>query len=476
MSFLGSTRGAVLAAGRTLLCRHGLRQKHTAAPHTPTPATALGNSGATKDKAQPLIAQIGPRKAQRNPSNQELYARLQASASKHQAQQAWYWYQRLYNRSRRETPVASKWPPPAVTARKHQQSVSLLDIHGAMLGAISLRGMTKYTEPQLQEMTSMAQQVLKNASMDGRKISASELTRLLDFFATARRGGEAADYLWQYATLGGVVRDTASYNAYVNAKICAGQYERALEVIREMPSDGVQPNTYTYGCLLRLYGLTGDLEAARRTLEEIRTNSTVGSNSSSRKTRAKSGGMPDYLQGPSRMKGVCGLNIHVYTEMLNVLGMNGLLDEMRALFLELTGLPQATPLKEITPTMARKARETGGLWPTRKTFHTLIGWHARYWDLDGAIRYLDVMADAYGVRPDGRVLSLVVTRENAQRNLDVCSELVLHMHRRWQVAVPRAVAVELEHAAEEDRKMQEMIRIAEEQPSRLFPPPEPHQP
>ncbi|KAJ2793092.1 hypothetical protein H4R20_006646 [Coemansia guatemalensis] len=306
---------------------------------------------------------------------------------------------------------------------------------------------------------------------DGHVINSKQVNQLLKFFATAQNG-EGANHVWQYATLSGVALDITNYNSYINAAIATDQLGRAAEIVQEIRQRGLQPNTYTRASIIRLYGRLGDLTAARqafgaacRHAEVPAGIAAVGICETEDAWAAQA-----YWKNATEDMRVSGVNIHVCNEMLNVLGLNGLVDEMRNMAGHLLGMPNATTAAEISAALAsgETPHTHRGLRPNIQTFHILVRWHAAYWDLDAAMEYARVMRN-YGIDPVSKTLKLIVTAETAKRDVRKCSEISVAMRRELDVLVPGSVVRILERASEETRKMEEMVRQAELQRSTLFP-------
>ncbi|KAJ1648038.1 hypothetical protein J3B02_003938 [Coemansia erecta] len=391
--------------------------------------------------------------------NDKMVGLLSASAHKHDIQAAWYWYQRLLRRLRQEKTQSSfrVTTDTRVLSRQQDRSISAHNIHGSILTCLNTHGLFCYGPKQLTALSDMVKQVLENLFSSGGKLTGKELVEILNIFAAAKQQ-EMVDRIWQYVALSRMPLDTASYNAYAGANILAKQYDRAFEVIREISAVGLQPNTYTKVLMIRLYGLTGDLNAARRVFDFVH-QSVAGHASYSR--------LPDYISEANEL-GHCGPNVSVYTEMISVLGMNGLMDEMRELFLKLSGLPIDLPLNQITADIVADARRLDyqRMRPTIDTFHQLIRWHAQYWDIDTATRYIHLMP-VFGIDPVPKSFKLIVTPENAARNLDKCVELAAGM-REMGLEVPGSITRILGKARDKIEEMDEMVRVSMGQRSLVF--------
>ncbi|KAJ2814298.1 hypothetical protein GGI24_006431, partial [Coemansia furcata] len=170
------------------------------------------------------------------------------------------------------------------------------------------------------------------------------------------------------------------------AKIFTKEYERAFKVVEEITEAGLRPNVLTQSYLIRLYGQSGDLAAARRVFDGV------------------SGGG----------------SVLAYNEMLDVLGMNGLVEEMRQLFLQMTGLSAFTSdLSELTADACQRAVSMA--IPNRETFHALIKWHSQYWDVDMATKYVRAMSEAFGIQPVAKTFKLIITHQTATREFQKCA-------------------------------------------------------
>ncbi|KAJ2487052.1 hypothetical protein IWW47_005462, partial [Coemansia sp. RSA 2052] len=287
-----------------------------------------------------------------------------------------------------------------------------------------------YTQRDIDRAGERAQHVVQNMGSGGIELTSEDVEHLLHCFV---HKAEAIDQIWQYATLSGVVRDIGCFNCYLNAKMWGKQYERAFAVVEEIVQAGLEPNEYTRTCLIRLYGLTGDLAAARRVFD----GEVSGKSSSS----------------PS---------VHVYNAMLDVLGMNGLVEEMRHLFLQMTGLV-GRDLSELA-----RGHGSGGVNPNRGTFHALIKWHATYWDVDTATKYVRVMSEVFGVRPVAKTFKLIITRKTAVREFQKCAATAVLMSEGHGVEPPGFVVRTLERASKQLADMEQKVKESEAQRSSVF--------
>ncbi|KAJ1878197.1 hypothetical protein H4R99_004919 [Coemansia sp. RSA 1722] len=390
--------------------------------------------------------------------NDKMVGLLGSSAHKHDIQAAWYWYQRLLRRLRQEKKQTHATSP-RVLSRQQDRSVGAHNIYSPILSALSIHTNPLYGEQQLNAIADMVHRVVETLFGNNGRLTGNELVAVINVFAAAGKQ-EMVDQIWQWAALSRMPRDTACYNAYAGAKIRAEQYDRAFDVIREISTVGLQPNTFTRVLLIKLYGLTGDLNAARRVFEFAQES--VSGHAIHRR-------LPDYVTETSSSDlGHCGPSVALYNEMINVFGMNGLMDEMRELFLKLAGLPPSISLDQITQKDVLDARKLDyrRIRPDQDTFHALIRWHARYWDVDMAERYLRLMP-LFKVEKIAKSFLLIVTPDNAQRNLQKCVELVAEMRDEGMEVSASTVGI-LQRASEKIAEMEEMVRISMGQKSTVF--------
>ncbi|KAJ2890316.1 hypothetical protein IWW38_004200 [Coemansia aciculifera] len=314
----------------------------------------------------------------------------------------------------------------------------LPSLHSKMLQMLEPKFMHGYTSRDMGRVGERARQVVKAMGQqggEGMELTSGDIEVLLRCF---KHDMEAVDQIWQFAVLSGVVREVACFDCFLNIKMFGRQYERAFKVVEEMKEAGLRPTEYTQTCLVRLYGLTGDLVAARRVFHELSDNSS----------------------SPS---------IYAYNAMLDVLGMNGLVEEMRHMFLQAVGLGDfiGRDLSELEPPPT-DAKRGLALSPNRETFHVLIKWHAVYWDVDRATQYVRVMNDVFGVRPVARTLKVLVTEKTAVREFQKCAEAAVMMSERYGVVPPGFVVRTLEAAKEKLAAMEKKVQEAEAQRSSIF--------
>ncbi|KAJ1934946.1 hypothetical protein EC988_008645, partial [Linderina pennispora] len=276
-----------------------------------------------------------------------------------------------------------------------------------ILSVLNLKHVVSYTPYHASRMTERIKKVLKTVAESGGALTSRDLNALLGYFASIKNS-EAADHIWQYAALSGMPRDITNYNSYVNAKLVVGELDRALETIREIRRAGLQPNSYTQASLIRLYGLLGDLEAAKRVFGFAcsSTKLAVWAEKFMQFVKKHIGYWQDSLEDAN----LSGPTVHIYNEMLDVLGMNGMVEEMRALFEEMV--------------VEREIK------PTRKSFEVMIKWHAKYWDMDSAEKYLEMMPGCK-VQPTPATFKLLITPETATRDLNRCGKLAMEMTTKY---------------------------------------------
>ncbi|KAJ2082700.1 mannosyl-oligosaccharide 1,3-1,6-alpha-mannosidase activity protein [Coemansia sp. RSA 988] len=408
----------------------------------------------------------------------EIFSQLQRSIHEGRMQQAWDHYRDLLKRRRQEQRSQTQQQSvvsdrQTVLTREFAESAQahIHEAHGQILSTLDLKHMHAYSQQHIEKLAKRVRLFLREMVEDGHAINSKQLNQLLKFFATAKNG-EGANHVWQYATLSGVALDITNYNSYINATITTGQLNRAAEIAQEFRQRGLQPNTYTQASIIRLYGQLGDLTAARqafgaacRCAEVPAGIAAVGIFETDNSWAAQT-----YWKNATNDMRVSGVNIHVCNEMLNVLGLNGLVDEMRQMAGHLLGMPNAATAAEINTALAsgETPRTHRGLRPNIETFHILVKWHAAYWDLDAAMEYARVMRK-YGINPVSKTLKLVVTAMTAKRDVRKCADIAVMMSRDLNLLVPRSVVRILEHASKETKKMEEMVRQAELQRSTLFP-------
>ncbi|PIA13264.1 hypothetical protein COEREDRAFT_94674 [Coemansia reversa NRRL 1564] len=405
----------------------------------------------------------------------EIFHQLQRSIQAGSMQQAWGYYSDLLKRRRQEQRLRKESTisdRQAVLTREFAASAQahIHEAHGRILSTLDLKHMHAYNQEHIEKLAKRVRIFLREMAGDGHVINSKQVNQLLGFFATARNG-EGANHVWQYATLSGVALDITNYNSYINAAITTGQLDRAVEIIQESRQRGLQPNTYTRASIIRLYGRLGDLTAARQAFgtacrcAEVPAGIAAVGICETEDTWATQA----YWKNATDDKRVSGVNIHVCNEMLNVLGLNGLVDEMRQMAGHLLGMPNTTTAADINTELAsgKTPHTHRGLRPNIKTFHILVKWHAAYWDLDSAMEYVRVM-QKYGIKPVSKTLKLIVTPDTANRDVRKCAEIAVAMRQELDVLISRSVVRILEHASKKTKKMEEMVRQAEMQRSTLF--------
>ncbi|KAJ2190174.1 hypothetical protein EV181_001188 [Coemansia sp. RSA 532] len=390
----------------------------------------------------------------KGPTGRDLFNRMNSCIRDNDPSGAWLNYQQLLHMRTTEQPHSLNRSLFAQTPRPRDLPLSarpyIHDAHSRILRVLHINSIHGYSRPHLDQLAQWAAQYVREAAADSHVLAASDVNTLLHVFAV-QRNGTAADHVWQYATLTGVVADVTNYNAYINACLRAGNYGRAFEVVREMRERGVQPSTWTQAYLIRLYGETGDLESARREFARACRNSpwTGVAETSSIGTK--------YWQEKTDDHGVYGLGIGTFNEMLGVLGRNGLMSEMRDLFMRFTGLSVEATDGELQA----RAQHTG-LRPNAHTFHELIHWHATYWDMDTAVNIVRLMSKC-GVRPVPKTLKLIVTPQTAERDVETCAQIAILLREEYGVQVSQSVVRIIETAREKAEEMEEQIKSAESQ-------------
>ncbi|KAJ2500357.1 hypothetical protein GGH96_002773 [Coemansia sp. RSA 1972] len=392
--------------------------------------------------------------ATKGPTGRDLFERMNSCIRDNDPPGAWHNYQQLLHMRSFEQPLTNR-SLFAQTPRPRDLPLSahpyIHDAHSRILRVLHINTIHGYSRAQLDQLAQWASQYVREAAADSHVLSASDVNTLLHVFAV-QRNGTAADHVWQYATLTGVVANVTNYNAYINACLRAHNYGRAFEVVREMRERGVQPSTWTQAYLIRLYGETGDLESARREFARACRNSPwTGVNAGTNTVGTK------YWQEKTDDRSVFGLGIGTFNEMLGVLGRNGLMSEMRDLFVRFTGIP----IEAINDELKGKIRHTG-LRPNAHTFHELIYWHATYWDMDTAVNIVRLMSKC-GVQPVPKTLKLMVTPQTAERDVETCAQIAILLREEYGVHVSQSVVRIIETAREKAEEMEEQIKSAEAQ-------------
>ncbi|KAJ1835572.1 hypothetical protein LPJ63_000982 [Coemansia sp. RSA 2711] len=402
--------------------------------------------------------------ARPNATGQQLFGNMERCMRQQDVVGAWGWYKQLTERRSCEQPHHHDSLLFTQSGRSQRDLVSarayVCEAHSRIASMLSVKHIHGYSAAHLEQLTRWARLFLRESASDGWILSSKQLCGLLNLFAVLRNG-DAADQIWQHATLSGAALDITNYNSYINACIRASNFDRAFEIVREVRQRGVVPNTMTQALLVRLYGVTGDLESARREFANA-----------CRVTRTPSlFGMPGcdplrtrYWQATAGDQRINGANIYVCNEMLVVLGRNGLMDEMRQLLVRILGLDHSTSLLDTGDHDLRQAMRKRGLRPSLNTFHALIEWHAVYWDMDRAVDYVHLMRRC-GVAPTPKTLRLLVTPVTAERDFQRCAEITVMMHERYRVQIPQSTMRIIEKAKTRAQEMEEQIRAAEAQPS-----------
>ncbi|KAJ2742141.1 hypothetical protein GGI20_004692 [Coemansia sp. BCRC 34301] len=373
-----------------------------------------------------------PTKKRRGARNIKLLAGLDKGLRTKDIGKTWYLYNRLLQRDVHadDSVFGNKQPVMARrlvnTAHTHLQMV-----HSKILEALQPKYTHGYSQGDIDRVGERARLVVEKMGQSGVELTSEDVEHLINCFV---RNSEVVDQIWQFATLSGVVRDIGSFNSYLNAKMECRQYEHAFGVMEEIQQAGLQPSEYTYTRLIRLYGLTGDLAVARRTFDDMVLSSKC--------------------------------SVYVYNAMLDVLGMNGLVEEMRQMFLRMTGLSEfgSRDLSELTA----QSKGMGLVEPNRATFHVLIKWHARYWDMDTATKYVRVMKQVFGVQPVAKTFKLMITTKTAVREFQKCAEVGVMMKEVYGIVPPEYIVRTLEQAERQLADMESKIKESETQKSSLF--------
>ncbi|KAJ2772677.1 hypothetical protein IWQ57_001665 [Coemansia nantahalensis] len=412
------------------------------------------------------------------PGGKEILNKLSHSIRCRNVDSAWKHYRQLVAGSRREKYKAGSTSAvdPAghafagvVSSQQRAASARecVREAHQRILEMLNVRHLGSYTAAQLEQLAKGVELFLREAAADSHALSSKQLVGLFNFFAAARSSA-AVDSIWQYATLSGVPLDIACHNAYINALAFTGQTARALDAAGTLKTRGLQPTAYTYACLIGLYGQAGDLEAAVRHFRAACLSSGVPAGVGAEARQAGAVQPQPYWHDAISDTRLCGANIHVCNAMLDVYGANGMVQEMRQLFLRLLGLDGYTGgISTISREAARDAVRARGIQPVAQTFHTMIKWHAAYWDLAAAVEYTHLMSRC-GVPPTSRTLKLLVTKDTVQRDVAACANVAVLMGAEYNVEVPSNVVRLIETAAQKRAEMDEMVRQSETQHSSIL--------
>ncbi|KAJ2547380.1 hypothetical protein EV175_005245 [Coemansia sp. RSA 1933] len=402
----------------------------------------------------------------REACNAEVMGRFMNSVRDHRISDAWKWYRVLAERSHGEGSEEEKGviPGQAVARRvANGMSVRMMTVYGNMLQALSIKDQFGYNREDLRQMVAMACEVLDSMAQMGGTLSSAQLNWTMRLFAAAG-DVKAAQAVWQHATLGGLARDVTNYNAFMACMVSANELDQAFALLREMAASGIQPNMMTQNMSIMLHGLAGDLQSARDVFSFVCSFPGPLANVHRRFTDASK---HQYWHDSVEDLCLCGPRTATYNAMLDVLGMNGLVDEMHELLVRMchidtsNGVPSAA---DITRMLQNGTFELPHrpLAPDRKTFHVLIKWRAQYWDLDTAEQYVRLMA-ACGIKPVPKTFKLMITPKTAEQQVDRCLELVELMAEEYNLEQPMSIIRMLDRATRSRDEMKEMIRISEEE-------------
>ncbi|KAJ1801586.1 hypothetical protein LPJ59_000151 [Coemansia sp. RSA 2399] len=431
--------GRLVFRGKSVLSRVGVCQTKRGARHISKSATP------TYEEA----------------SNMRALVELDKSMRAHNIGESWRWYQELAGRNERETPVNKPLIASAVVPRRMAGSagIQMMRAHTCMLQALNLRKQFGYDKEDLYKLGAMTSAVLSNVTREGVTLSSAHVNRILRLF-TVSGNVQAACQIWQYAALSGVARDVTNYNSMISCLISAKEYDYAFTLVNEMAPSGIQPNSTTHNLRIKLHGLVGDLQAARDLFAY-----TCGSPGP--KPTRKSDKKTEYWADAVEDFWLCGATTVTYNIMLDVLGMNGLVDEMHELLVRMCGLDASGEIPT-TETLTRMVREGAVELPRKplalsiETFHVLIKWHAKYWDLEAVEQYLLLMV-ACGFKPVPKTFKQIITHETVGRDLRKCSELALRMVTEYGLKPSAFLVRMLERATEENNAMKEKIKMSEKQ-------------
>ncbi|KAJ2162817.1 hypothetical protein GGF46_000381 [Coemansia sp. RSA 552] len=396
-----------------------------------------------------------------NRNGAKLYNLLRKFVQANNIEGSWGAYQLLLKKSRAEREVEPAsglgLSRNAVPRRKALTAeMQVREANELMPRVLGLKAMHGYTAAQIDTMARRARLLLGEIARSGQVLPSRTLNEVLGLFATARNG-EAADRVWQYAVLSTAPLDVTNYNSYINAMIRAENLTRAFEISNEMRQRGIQPNGFTRVLRIRLCGLAGDLPAARREFGEACRYSRIPVDP----------GIPvpmpaqEYWHDAHDDLRLGGGGVHACNAMLEVLGMNGLMDELRLVFAQMLGLQTHDEVDSAASPGQAAVR------PTMETFHVMIKWHAKYWDLDGAMRHVRLMP-RFHLRPEPKTVKLLITPETAHRNVRACADIAVELASEFHIVLPASTLRILNAASKAAQKMDDMVRASEDQPTMPF--------
>ncbi|KAI9476656.1 hypothetical protein BX667DRAFT_506820 [Coemansia mojavensis] len=400
-------------------------------------------------------------------SGMQIFAAMKQEIEQNNTTKAWSFYQRLLALRNQELKSTQQQPSQSGISSAYASSAlaSINNAHMEISKILTLKNYHGYNSSLVKHIRERLLVFLNESTKDGFILTTKQIKTMFRFFA-ATKDGIAADQVWQHLTLSGMVLDINHYHVYIHACIQAGNYDRAFAMIREIRERGIASNSYTQGLLIRLYGMTGDLQTAKEEFARACSNSPFPAISASSRDAFK----PDvpYWRDAIRDARLCHVNIHLCNEMLDVLGRNGLMDEMKRLFLCVLGLDKATnSIDEISKQEMLQGVGLRGIKPNIQTFHLMIKWHAMYWDMEGAVSYVHLMS-RYGINPVPKTLKLLIHRTTASRDYKQCAEIAMMVHDKYETMIPNSVIRNIETHQAKAMNMEKQIREAESQQTSIF--------
>ncbi|KAJ2843046.1 hypothetical protein IWW36_005688, partial [Coemansia brasiliensis] len=401
------------------------------------------------------------------PSGMQLFAAMKQEIGRNNATSAWKYYQRLLTLRNQELENNQQQPSHPGISRTYASSAlaCINNAHLEISKILTLKNHHGYTPALIKHIRERLLIFLNESTKDGFILTTKQIKMVFRFFA-ATEDGIAADQVWQHLTLSGVALDINHYHAYIHACIQARNYDRAFAMVREIRERGMASNSYTQGLLIRLYGMTGDLETAKDEFAKACRHSRFPAVSASNRDTSKVD-VP-YWRAAIKDARLCHVNIHLCNEMLDVLGRNGLMDEMRQLFLCILGLDKTEiSIDEISSQDMLQGIGLRGIKPTIQTFHLMMKWHAMYWDMEGAVSYVHLMS-RYGINPVPKTLKQLIHQTTASRDYKQCVEIAMMIHDKYGVIIPNSIMRTIETHQAIAKDMENQIREAESQQTSIF--------
>ncbi|KAJ2450921.1 hypothetical protein EV183_003953 [Coemansia sp. RSA 2336] len=400
-------------------------------------------------------------------SGMQIFAAMKQEIAHNNPTKAWDCYQKLLALRNQELTSTRQQPSQSGISSAYASSAlaNISNAHFEISKILTLKNYHNYNSSLVKHMRERLLVFLNESTKDGYILTGKQIRMMFRFFA-ATRDGIAADQVWQHLTLSGMVLDISHYHAYIHACIQAENYDRAFAMIREIRERGMASNSYTQGLLIRLYGMTGDLQTAKDEFARACRHSSFPAASASGGDAFK----PDvpYWRDAIRDARLCHVNVHLCNEMLDVLGRNGLMDEMKRLFACVLGLDKAAgSVDEISKQQMLQGVGLRGIEPNIQTFHLMIKWYAMYWDMEEAVSYVHLMG-RYGISPVPKTLKLLVNRTTASRDYKQCAEIAMMIHEKYATIVPNSVIHNIETYQAKAMDMEKQIREAESQKTSIF--------